>query len=320
MSEWIHIPPDGAGTGVGRARPPRKIGLETWWTRHVATGRAIEVAENGDLSAAQSTSLYAMRGMAICIVVIAHATRWPIHSLYWCIPLFFFLPGYLFRQPEDVGAYVGLIARKLLVPYFIFMGVIAAPALYQIYLHQGTEAMLARIGVLLMGGERITGVWAAFWFPTCFLFTHVLYTLCMRRFSALTVSLLCIPMLGLATLNDHFADFWLPLGLNIVPFAFPLMHAGWLYRHRQFSREMDHWFHVTIISIGLAYTFIVLVGLAPPLQVKIAKYGWPVITVVSAVFTVIALKRVFDKLVDKRLVSLVFGQLGKASMIIMFVH
>jgi fucose 4-O-acetylase-like acetyltransferase len=261
-----------------------------------------------------------MRGMAICIVVVAHATRWPIHSLYWCIPLFFFLPGYLFRQPDNVAAYIGLITRKLLGPYFVFMGVIAAPALYQIYLHQGTEAMVARVGVLLLGGERITGVWAAFWFPTCFLFTHVLYTLCMRWFSALTVSVLCIPMLGLATLNDYFADFWLPLGLNIVPFVFPLMHAGWLYRHRQFSPRMDHWFHLAVISIGLAYTFIVLVGFAPPLQVKIAKYGWPVITVTCAVFTVIGLKLAFDRLVHRRSVSLVFGNLGKASMIIMFVH
>lgn len=321
MSDWLETPPPGVTVTPGGAEAAGGGGLLAWLKRNVATGRPTATPIGERLPRVESEGLYAMRGIAIAGVVVAHATTWPIvYLLIFGIPLFFFLSGYLYRPVEDFPGYLLGITKKLLVPYVLFMAVIAAPGLMRTYSEFGLDGVLFEIRWLAIGGEKIGGIWAAYWFPTCFFFTHALYTWCARKFTAMQISVMCIPMLALAALNSHYADFWLPLALNVVPFVFPAMHAGRLYRQREFSPQFDRWFHIAAAMIAVVYLALVPLRITPTLMVKIAEYGWPVITLASALCAVIVSKLICDRLARFRSVRVIWGELGKASMTIMFVH
>ena len=287
--------------------------------KHVKTGTKSE-ARAGRISQEQSQSLYLMRGFAITIVVMAHVSDWPLRFAFFSMPLFFFISGYLFVPAKDLSAYFINITRKLMVPYFAFMAIIAAPNVTRLFVDVGAEAGWNQVGYLLLGGEQIKGIWAAYWYIPCFFFMHIAYTLCARKMSATAITWLCVPLWGLAIWNHFTPDFWLPLSINVVAMAFPIMHAGWLYRNREFSPEFDRSFHAFACVAGLAYTLPAAFDLLPGLQTKLAQYGLPVITVFCGTMMVIVTKIVSDRLRVSRWLNLTLGELGKASLIIMFAH
>jgi fucose 4-O-acetylase-like acetyltransferase len=272
------------------------------------------------LSQAQSRSLYAMRGLAALIVVIAHVTDWPTRGLFFSMPLFFFLAGYLYSQPRDYGTYLVSLARKLLLPYAIFLTAISLPATLETFASEGIGAGMARLGWLAMGGEQIKGVYAAFWYPTCFFFAHAGYSLARRYLGAGAMHLLSALLLTLATLNGLMADVWLPLATNVAAMAFPIIHLGYVYRHRGLSGQADRVFHLLIGSFGLLYGAAAAFYLVPGLGMKIADYGWPLVTPAAGVAMVILVKQLFDRLQASWLVNATLGQIGPASLIIMFLH
>ncbi len=254
------------------------------------------------------------------VVVIAHVSDWNTRFMFFCMPLFFFISGYLFRPVDDFGPYLRNLTRKLVVPYFLFMAIIAAPNVFHLFATEGSQAGLNRIGHLLLGGEKITGVWAAFWYIPCFYFMHIVYSISARFLSSHQISLVCIPLWMFAIWNHINAEFWLPLSINVVAMAVPLMHAGRLYRNREFSLTFDKAFHIFAAIAGISYALSAGFQLVPSLQIKLAGYGWPIVTIVCAVLMVIVTKVCFDRFIRYPIVNLVFGELGKASLIIMFVH
>jgi len=287
--------------------------------RHLNTGGYSE-GEPGQLSLEQSQSLYAMRGLAIIVVVISHVTDWPNSGLFVAMPLFFFLSGYLFRAPGNMRIYITSLTRKLIVPYLVFLAIISTPNTILLFQESGVSAGLQRLVWLLTGGEQIKGVYAAFWYPSCFFFAHLIYSTLNRILTARQLALICSALLGLAFLNAYHTEFWLPLALNVACMGIPLIHAGRLYRQRQFSLGADKTIHYAIALLGLTYAALASVNLVPELQMKLAQYGLPIITIAAGLFMVVAVKKVFDYMVRYKAINLIFGNLGKASLIIMFVH
>ena len=293
--------------------------LSKFFADHIWTGVPTEPGA-GKIGLEQSQALYLMRGFAILIVVIVHITQWPTRFAFFCMPLFFFVSGYLFVPPKALPGYFVNLTRKLMVPYFVFMAIIAAPNVTRLFLEGGAAAGFDRIGHLLIGGEQIRGIWAAYWYIPCFFFMHIAYTLSSRVLSPKAMTVLCIPLWGLAIWNHYAADFWLPLAINVVAMAFPLMHAGWLYRNREFSQDFDRSFHIGAAIIGGAYTIPAAFYLVPGLDTKFAEYGFPVVTVFCAILMVIVTKVLADRLREYHVLNLTLGEIGKASLIIMFAH
>ena len=273
------------------------------------------------VSRADSESLYILRGFAIIVVVLAHVTDWPIQALHFCMPVFFTMSGYLFQAPGDLKKYLNKMAWKLLIPYFLFLFLVSIPRMATEYQSGGWETTGQFIRVLLIGGEGLKGIYAAFWFPPCFFFAHVAYTLMRRHFSPSHINLACLILLGMAMVNSYyFPSFWLPLALNVVFFAIPLLHAGYLYRHRQLSAAEDKAMHLMALAFGATYTLALYVFNAPYIQMKLAHYGWPVATTVAALAMVMGAKKASDHLQASTVMNQVFGNLGRASLIIMFAH
>lgn len=287
--------------------------------KHLATGRSSEAGVS-KLSLSQSQALYAMRGMAISVVVIVHLTVLPLRAMFFVMPLFFFLSGYLFRPAPDFRAYLASITRKLIVPYALFLAIISIPGVASLFAQEGTEAGFNKIAQLLLGGEMIKGMYAAYWYAPCFFFMHIAYSLCARWLTGWQLTLLCVPISMLAYWNSANDGFWLPLAINVAAMSFPIMHLGWLYRQREFSPQADRIFHNIMLMIGLTYTVLAASYIVPGLQMKLARYGWPIVTVLSAVCMVIMTKRAFEYLTKFRAVNLIMGNLGKASLIVMFAH
>lgn len=304
------------------------IAVEGWAThnslirmlkRHLMAGQTKDVAMS-KLSLAESNALYAMRGVAITFVVIIHVTDWPIQIVFFCMPIFFFLSGYLFRPAVNFRSYLRSLAHKLLLPYLLFLVIVSIPVVTNLFLHEGSNAGFSKIWQLILGGEMIKGVFAAYWYPPCFVFMHILYSICSRWLNGAKVTLLCVPLLILAYWNSANDDFWLPFAINVVAMSFPIMHAGWLYRHRRFSLHADEILNNFVAIVGLSYTMLAVTFTAPGLQMKLANYGIPIITMFCAICMVIVTKLAFDYLARFLIVNLVIGNLGKASLIIMFVH
>ncbi|MGH1548675.1 acyltransferase family protein [Leifsonia poae] len=217
----------------------------------------------------------------------------------WHVPVFFVLTGYLWKPGRSIIGEVRRRALSLLLPYAAWLAIIMSPLVGDLLL-RGQAAFPAESA--LRGGTALGGQFAAFWFVTALFVAAVVVRLLERLPLWLQW---CAPVAALVSLwvfRAPLGDVPLSAGTAVACLFFVL--AGRLlarYRHRIPYPTVAG---VVLAGAGLAA---VATRLVPPVDLKKADTGMPVVTVVVSFAICAGLV-----LVALRLFVGVNGRLGRA--------
>lgn len=260
------------------------------------------------------------RGIAILLVVAGHIFDGPAKDVIYAfhMPFFFLVGGYLFKTQATGKALVRLL-RKLIVPYTVFIVLLSLPGLIESTLRNGAGDLGWRLRVLVLGGEKLVAPLTIFWFPTCYFFTALAYNALARRLPARGIWAVALGCLGLAYVNQLLLPgFWLPWAINVCAMAIPLFHVG-----ARFGAVLFHPSRRLLLACGavaVAYAAAVAVLQAPPMAMKGAHYGIPVLTCLVSIAMSSLLVGVGRAGTRLPRTSAMLARCSHASMTIMYVH
>lgn len=251
------------------------------------------------------------RAIGIVAVVAGHVTSdraiWAA-VFHFHMPLFFMLSGMTFA-PGAVFDVARRRVRTLLVPYVLWLAlvagadvVIAAVSGYAAFLPW--ERPVVAIARLVLGGTFLVGPMGIFWFATC-LFVVQLAAVPIVRRPDRQIVLAAAVLLGVIHLVRHWPSPW---GVISVPIGLFFFLAGVL--HRRHAARLG--WRVTVVAVvGAA-----LVAVSAPLDLKIADYGTPLLSIVAALGSCHLVLLVAQRVPPSRIA----GVIGRASLVIMYVH
>ena len=256
------------------------------------------------------------RGIGILAVVIGHVwTRGPLRDALYSfhMPLFFILSGMLSR-PQPVGRFTRRQLASQMRPYAIFlMLLIVADQMIEPMkggrpiFHQWPGDLLP----ILLGGFWLRGPYTIFWFVPCLMVARILFNAALCRWPDpfdRRWALLLVPVKAAA-----YALGWMmqasPLGLLAVPMAFVLLWTGAAWARVGCRNAM-------IVPLALL-SVAGLAGWFPTLNMKVANYGWPLLSIGSAIATSLLIVAIARRVVRY---SAPLASLGRASLVIMYLH
>ncbi|WP_150290459.1 acyltransferase family protein [Sphingobium estronivorans] len=256
------------------------------------------------------------RGIGIIAVVVGHVwTRGGLRDAMYSfhMPLFFLLSGLLSR-PQPVASFTRRQLGSQMRPYaaFLILLIVADQIIETMkggrpIFHDWPKDVLP----ILLGGSWLRGPFTIFWFVPCLMLARILFNMGLARWPDPLDrhwAWVLLPCLLIAYAVGRFTTLS-PLGLLTVPMALSLLWIG------------AAWQRMTWRSWMLApFAFLSLAGLTvllPTLNMKAADYGWPLLSIGSAVATCFLLFRLSVRVAP-------FGgwiaAIGRASLVIMYLH
>ena len=290
-----------------------------------------------------------MKGLGILCVVASHVYGGEYFEWFY-MPLFFYVSGYLYKEPESAAVYVKTRFRHLLVPYFAYVLTMAV-IVYLSYLwlavapDKSLGHFLEFCARLCWGGEALGGVFpyigrsfGPFWFLTALFATQILY-LAIRRIAKQRewlVGLFVASMYIAAILEGRFHGqmcesflrwgmFW---NINVALMATVYFYIGNMTFRIWESMAAERRAVVGSMIAALALLVIMLTfslhgaGLiAYDVKYKFARYGTPGLNLLTTMAILYLLQYVCSVIADTRgLLRTLLEECGKASLVIMFVH
>ncbi|EYD73282.1 putative glycosyltransferase [Limimaricola hongkongensis DSM 17492] len=253
-------------------------------------------------------------------MVSGHILPQPYSLLAYVLnmPFFFFVGGYLFRGHEPFGEFLHRKAHQFLVPYF---GLLLLLHAVKIALDGGTDDLHTLTWRMLYGGELLQGWFAVFWFPPCYFATLVCYHWLNHRVSSRALWAIMAGSTGLALLNQWAAPaFHLPLALNVVAMALPIYHLGAMARRLRIHATRQGVLTLLAALITLAYIAAALHFQAPPLAMKRASYGWPLVSVLASLSACLPLLFIAHVAAQLPGLNSLLQQVGVAALTVMYLH
>ncbi|MFC9917646.1 acyltransferase family protein [Agromyces binzhouensis] len=240
--------------------------------------------------ATRSAGIDALRVVGVVAVVFAHIwagglTHQAIYS--WHVPVFFVLSGYLWREGRSIGEEVRRRARSLLLPYALWL-VVVTVAWAGFTAVVGTMQMPDPVA-LVLGGARIGGQYAAFWFVTALFVAAV----AMRALSAVATWLplaVGAVVLGVAYVQPEWVR-WVPWSAGVGLAALVFVSAGDGLRRYRDRVGAPLPIGLALVGVGLALT---VSGVVPPVDMKAADFGAPIVSVVVSAAISCGLILVFE--------------------------
>lgn len=275
-----------------------------------------------------------LKGFGIISVVTAHVLDPSFYLNYFLpwfnIPIFFCISGYLYKS-SPVKVYFKKKAKRFLVPYVSFFFLIGLPFYINKglkFLSQPSQTTLVKVGQftwkMFFGGNLLVGKFGVFWFITCLFLTQQAYNFIYQKVTKKNYPLFFI-MLGMyiLALIDSYALGFInyPWSINIV-----FMSIGFFYVGHMSSKHIRQNYIEIIFSCLIIFVAIVLDlnnVLNLRVVVKFAEYGIPIFSFIVAVSCINVLKSIsiaichYDFL---KHIKYIFSELGKASLVIMFLH
>lgn len=231
------------------------------------------------------------------------------HAIFlFHMPLFFFLSGMMFR-PGPLRAFAARRVMTLLLPYASFL--LLAFLLYLLAARPSGQTALGFAATLAYGGSALGGALAIAWFAPCLFWTSLAYAAAARRFGAAlhpAMAALAALALALAWLLPPVAT---PLGLGQVPFAFACFWLGAAWQQR--APPDGVW-------IPGALCFAAGILWAPPIDMRLMLFGWPVVSLVVALGGIAMLLRTARLAARSRMAAAILSSFGRAALPILFLH
>ncbi|AEG48901.1 acyltransferase 3 [Sphingobium chlorophenolicum L-1] len=256
------------------------------------------------------------RGIGIVAVVVGHVwTRGGLRDAMYSfhMPLFFLLSGILSR-PQSVARFAPRQLASQIRPYaaFLILLVVADQIIETMkggrpIFHDWPHDLLP----ILLGGSWLRGPFTIFWFVPCLMMARMFFNIGLARWPDpldRRWAWAILPCLAAAYAVGKFTSLS-PLGALAVPMALVLLWTGAAWQRVAWRR----WMVAPLALLSLAG----LMGLMPTLNMKAADYGWPLLSMGSAVATSLLLFRL-----SARIAPLAgwAAAVGRASLVIMYLH
>jgi fucose 4-O-acetylase-like acetyltransferase len=256
------------------------------------------------------------RGIGIIAVVIAHVwTRGGVRDAMYSfhMPLFFLLSGMLSR-PHPIGPFSQRQIGSQMRPYAVFLTLLIL--IDQIVeplkggrpiFHQWPDDIVP----ILLGGFWLRGPYTIFWFVPCLMIARILFNAVLLRWPDILDRrwlLVMLPTIFFAYALGYWTEAS-PLGLLSVPMAIVLLWVGAIWPRVRWHNGMI----VPLVLLALSG----LAGIAPTLNMKVADYGWPLLSIGSAVATCLLLFRLSARIAP---FAGPVAALGRASLVVMYLH
>lgn len=260
------------------------------------------------------------KGLGIIAVVAGHVfsaglLRSAIFTFH--MPLFFFISGYLFK-PKSGRAFLTAKLRQLIVPYFSFLILVYAGQ-NQDSFHDALplSRSLSLWGKALLGGRWLYGYTSAFWFAPVLFLVLLTANWLLKKLTKQRVLLVSAALLTAAYANAYFfPSLKVPFNANVVPAALPLFLTGYYLKDRSLNEYPLVGYLFLALLIGAAFF-----NSLPVMDMKMAAYGLPVLSFAAALAVVLLLFRLSSFIAERGpLLSDALAALGKASLVIMFLH
>jgi fucose 4-O-acetylase-like acetyltransferase len=174
----------------------------------------------------------------------------------------------------------------------------------------------------LAGGRELYGWFDVFWFVTCLFICQQIFTvvllLCAGRISALAA--IMAGLYSYTIIRAYIPEIGLPVwwGLNTAPMALLFLITGRIFPERiLFNRATLLWsivFFIACIFLDVRGVFM------HEFKMKWEAYGIPGVNILTAVSGIVFVCACAHGICRVRYLGTVFREMGKASMIIMFLH
>jgi fucose 4-O-acetylase-like acetyltransferase len=248
--------------------------------------------------------------------------RW-IYAFH--MPFWFLLSGYLYRGAQEPRVFFAKKFQHLMLPYLAWLLVFNGKAI------AGLGANVIR-GMTVeksqfycdyfysqaYGGELVSGAQMVIWFPVCLFFTQQIANLLFRCIPNCHVRWAIGLFFYILSYYNQFVepDFTLPLALNVVAGALPFFLIGHQL-HRPQSRSLS--------LLATLFTLLVMFAIAIPLwplhyHMRMAEYGWPVVSTIGAIGAFQALLNLCRSLGRLKWLVEIANPVSQASMTIMYSH
>jgi fucose 4-O-acetylase-like acetyltransferase len=260
-----------------------------------------------------------VRGLGILLVVLGHLeTGFPERIIYaFHMPLFFFLSGYVHKVQNKYGTFLQKRAIHLLVPYVVFLLLLAPLELHHAS-HGGKEAIKKAVLDMVWGGDHLRGDYGVFWFVTCLFATQQTANWLLSKFKPWEVAAFGTLSMCVAYINSLlFPWFTLPLDLNVVLGALPFFLTGYFLR----KVNLDRWWITFIAILGtLTAIWLAYINKSIAYDMRSANYGIPFLSLILAISCIFTLIWISKSILLVPFVTKLLEMIGAASIGIMFIH
>lgn len=201
------------------------------------------------------------KGILIILVVVAHAKKGMLHNVTFMfhMPLFFMISGLLMSREKLLkNDYVAGKIKSLMLPYGTYLVLDLILVRKTISVH---DLMYA-----IWGGRAVTGV---YWYITCFLFTLLLLSILLKKFSDNMVKPIILIGGGIAVIESHLVDKihflqspGIPWNLDVSLMALVYVGIGFFYKDlikellESDSRKYNIMVGIITVVLGLCCWFI----------------------------------------------------------------
>ena len=281
------------------------------------TGSTLQPSTEMTESARRIDWIDQARGLGIVLVVIGHVASAPVVHRWiflFHMPFFFALSGVLAR-PAPPAAYVRGRITALIVPYLCYLVLVGLLdlALGRI---DGNAAVLAQSGPartalrLGFGGTELVGVYGVFWFVPCLFFAGGAFNLLLDR--ARSPAVIAAVALACGLLSYLLPSMKDPLGLLDVPMALFFFWLGWLAHGRRTVPATA--------TMGALAIFVLAGWWSAAFDMKYLMFGILPLNLLAAGAGAVLVAGVAQTTGRVRPVGTVLALLGRASLVIMFLH
>ncbi|MFD0836287.1 acyltransferase family protein [Mariniflexile aquimaris] len=257
-----------------------------------------------------------IKGFGILSVVIGHIFNGVVSHIMFIfhMPLFFFISGYLLKPTSEFSQYFKKKVVHLLIPYFCFL-----IPLYLFFTGLppiALQSFLDYITTILYGGVKLHGALGVFWFITCLFLTQQTMNYLIVKLKTKILILIISVILVFSYINMvYFPNLYLPWNAHVVLASAPIFYLGFLFKNKNIKIKNS-----IFLLIGCSVMIFSYFYPENVYDMKTTNYGIPLVTLLSSIVLVLNLKIISIKLSNFKWPKLMFSEIGKASMVIMYLH
>lgn len=269
-----------------------------------------------------------LKGIGILAVVWGHSGSSIAKYLYWFhMPLFFLISGFLYNhtkaQSTSARSYTLQKAKHLLLPYFFYLTSIALMQITATLISTHHLQMKVSFLTLLLGGRGLSGIYGVFWFITTLFAVQITYFFLDKTKTPVRITFILSSYLAAHIESHYWPLIYIPWNLDISLYAITFYAIGDLLRRSKLLRKsyFNAWF--TLLPIVIIFAFIVLYSkgiLAFHLDLKSHEYNHLLTDFIVPLSIILILITCSMVLQRYRIFSYIFAYIGRASMVIMYLH
>jgi len=259
------------------------------------------------------------KGLGILMVVLGHLGVLQNYIYMFHMPLFFFISGFLFKEKIHDRKFVFTKIIQLLLPYSAFLVIIYSIQEFDHFSNSPLTFYQIFLSILrfLLGGQWLSSYTTVFWFITSLFFTQLALNYLIGSLSTKKVTTIMVVSLILAYINAaYFPDIRFPWNINVVLMAMPICYSGYLIRKTRFS-YLTICFSILSLFVGI---LLVKYKFDNFFDMKNIAYGIPFITFFISIGCTLFILLVAQYWSRVTLASRTVIEIGKSSLVIMYLH